>query len=68
MMSLLLFFSSVLSVIQFFSSRLMMDSRVVNQIKKFYRQDAKFTERKKRVFERNFWTTLILSVNLASWR
>jgi hypothetical protein len=40
-----------------------MDSRVVNQIEEFYRQDAKFTERKKRVSERNSWKTLFLSVN-----
>jgi hypothetical protein len=48
---------------------LMKDSRVVNQIEEFYRQDAKFTERKKRVSERHSWKTLFLSVNsLRTWR
>jgi hypothetical protein len=42
--------------------RLMMDSRVVNQIEEFYRQDAKFTERKKRVSKRNSWKTLFRSL------
>jgi hypothetical protein len=30
----------------------MMDSRVVNEIEEFYRQDAKFTERKEESYQR----------------
>jgi hypothetical protein len=54
-------------------SRLSMDSRMVNQIEEFYRQDAKFTERKEENYQREIpgkpcFALCGLSANLASWR
>jgi hypothetical protein len=51
-------------------SRLSMDSRMVNQIEEFYRQDAKFTERKEESLQEKFQDNLVsLSVDpLRTWR
>jgi hypothetical protein len=48
--------------------RLNMDSRVLKQIEEIYRQDAKFTERKKEKLQEVLGSLCGLSAIFASWR